>query len=59
MGLLGPNGAGKSTLTNMVCGLLTPDEGTISILDYDVFRERNKAKLLLGAVPQDIVLYRT
>ena len=57
VGLLGPNGAGKSTLTNMVCGLLTPDEGTISILGYDVFRERNKAKLLLGAVPQDIVLY--
>ncbi len=57
MGLLGPNGAGKSTLTNMVYGLLTPDEGTISILGNDVFRERNKAKLLLGAVPQDIVLY--
>ncbi|MCK4567466.1 MAG: ABC transporter ATP-binding protein [Candidatus Thorarchaeota archaeon] len=57
LGLLGPNGAGKSTLTNMICGLLPPDEGTISVCGLDVKKERKQVKQKLGVVPQDIVLY--
>ena len=57
LGLLGPDGAGKSTLTNMICGLLSPDSGAIRISGLDVLKERNQAKLLLGSVPQDIVLH--
>lgn len=38
-GLLGPNGAGKTTLISMVCGLVTPDTGTIKVLGRDAVRE--------------------
>ncbi|HUC05902.1 MAG TPA: ABC transporter ATP-binding protein [Acidimicrobiales bacterium] len=54
-GLLGPNGAGKTTTISMVCGLLEPDSGTITVggapggsLD---------AKAAVGYVPQDLALY--
>jgi sodium transport system ATP-binding protein len=35
-GLLGPNGAGKTTLLRLLCGLLRPDAGTISLAGYDL-----------------------
>lgn len=52
-GLLGPNGAGKSTTINMICGLLYPTGGTISILGGSI--DKNKSRL--GIVPQNIALY--
>jgi ABC-2 type transport system ATP-binding protein len=55
-GLLGPNGAGKTTTIRMVCGLLAPDQGTITIAgkvaDGDL-----SVKSLVGYVPQDVALY--
>jgi ABC-2 type transport system ATP-binding protein len=56
-GLLGPNGAGKSTTMMMVCGLLTPDAGTILIDGEEMRPERRELKRMLGVVPQDLAIY--
>lgn len=56
-GFLGPNGAGKTTTISMVSGLLRPDEGTISIGEYNLWESPQKAKRLLGLVPQEVALY--
>lgn len=56
-GLLGPNGAGKSTLISMICGLVKKDKGIIKIGNYDIDKEKIKAKEFIGLVPQDICLY--
>lgn len=56
-GLLGPNGAGKTTTINILCALLTPDEGEVSIRGFDIRKATSQAKRVLGVVPQDIALY--
>jgi ABC-2 type transport system ATP-binding protein len=56
-GLLGPNGAGKTTLMSMLCGLLVPDRGRITILGMDLRREAVKVKQVIGLVPQETALY--
>jgi len=55
-GLLGPNGAGKTTTIKMVCGLLEPDAGEVTIEGRHVNTDLS-VKSLLGYVPQDIALY--
>ncbi|WP_038056793.1 ATP-binding cassette domain-containing protein [Thermodesulfobacterium hydrogeniphilum] len=58
LGLLGPNGAGKTTLIKMMCGLLEPSEGKISILEYDVQKERTKVWNMIGYMSQRFSLYK-
>ncbi len=55
-GLLGPNGAGKTTTIKMVCGLLDPDAGTVSIEGRPVGGDL-AVKGRVGYVPQEIALY--
>jgi len=55
-GLVGPDGAGKTTLLRMICGLITPDEGEISLSGYTA-REMERAKENLGYMPQRFSLY--
>jgi ABC-2 type transport system ATP-binding protein len=54
-GLLGPNGAGKTTTISMVCGLLQPDAGEVSVDGAPGGSLR--ARAALGFVPQDLALY--
>jgi ABC-2 type transport system ATP-binding protein len=58
-GLLGPNGAGKTTLISLLCGLLTPDSGSIRLDGHDPAADRDQMKSLFGLVPQEIALYPT
>lgn len=58
-GLLGPNGAGKTTTISMLCGLISPDEGTIKINGLEIQNNLQKIKEFIGIVPQDIALYPT
>ncbi|UCF10818.1 MAG: ABC transporter ATP-binding protein [Candidatus Bipolaricaulota bacterium] len=54
-GLLGPNGAGKSTLVRMLCGVLRPDGGRVTVLGWPVPSFR--VQMQLGYMPQDVALY--
>ncbi len=56
-GFLGPNGAGKTTTISMVSGLLRPDEGTVTLGEFNLWESPRRAKRLLGLVPQDVALY--
>ncbi|MFT7465043.1 MAG: ABC-2 type transport system ATP-binding protein [Pseudohongiellaceae bacterium] len=56
-GLLGPNGAGKTSTIGCLCGLVTPDVGSVSVLGANVVTEPLAARRALGVVPQDLALY--
>jgi ABC-2 type transport system ATP-binding protein len=57
VGLLGPNGAGKSTTVSMLCGLVRPDRGEVTVAGTNVAGDGNPVKRRIGLVPQDISLY--
>jgi len=56
-GLLGPNGAGKSTTFKMLCGLLTPTEGTGAVAGFDLRKAKDDARQSLGYMAQKFSLY--
>lgn len=56
-GLLGPNGAGKTTTISMVCGLLAPDAGTVTVAGTLMGSSPVEAKRHIGLVPQDLAIY--
>ena len=49
-GFLGPNGAGKTTTIKMMCGVIIPDAGSVTLLGHDVQRDRGSAMRQFGAV---------
>ncbi len=55
-GLLGPNGAGKTTAISILCGLLTPDRGTVSLAGQ-TDPTRPEVRQVLGLAPQSLALY--
>lgn len=58
-GLLGPNGAGKSTIISILCCLLEPTAGRVTIDGFDVKKNATEIKKIIGIVPQEISLYHT
>jgi len=52
--LLGPNGAGKTTLINIICGIVNPGGGSVSIDGHDVISDYRAARSLVGLVPQEL-----
>lgn len=56
-GFLGPNGAGKSTTMNMMTGFLAPSNGTVLINGIDMQKEPEKAKKLIGYLPEQPPVY--
>ena len=57
-GIVGPNGAGKTTTLTMATGLLTPDRGTAYVHGVDVWGDTQRARGLLGVMPDGILLDR-
>ncbi|HNX22807.1 MAG TPA: ABC transporter ATP-binding protein [Spirochaetota bacterium] len=56
-GFLGPNGAGKSTTIKMLCGILSPTDGTGTVSGYDIVNEQDKIKNTIGYMSQKFSLY--
>lgn len=56
-GLVGPDGAGKTTTIRILCGLLSPDEGSAEILGMDLVKNKDRLKKEIGYLSQKFSLY--
>jgi ABC-2 type transport system ATP-binding protein len=54
LALLGPNGAGKTTLISVICGIVNPGTGSVTVDGYDVVADYKKTRSLIGLVPQEL-----
>ena len=54
LALLGPNGAGKTTLIGIVCGIVTPTSGSVTVGGHDVVEDFRKTRSMIGLVPQEL-----
>ena len=54
LALLGPNGAGKTTLISIICGIVTPSGGSVTVAGHDNQRDYRAARSLIGLVPQEL-----
>lgn len=52
--LLGPNGAGKTTLISIICGIVNPSGGTVTVDGHDIVTDYRAARSLIGLVPQEL-----
>src|SRR5512134_1042923 len=52
--LLGPNGAGKTTLISIVCGIVNPSTGRVTVGGHDIAADYRAARSLIGLVPQEL-----
>lgn len=52
--LLGPNGAGKTTLIGIICGIVNPGEGSVSVDGHDILLDFRAARSMIGLVPQEL-----
>ena len=56
LALLGPNGAGKTTLISVICGIVTPSSGKITVDNYDIIDQYRETRSRIGLVPQELTL---
>ncbi|MEN1726980.1 MAG: ABC transporter ATP-binding protein [Pseudomonadota bacterium] len=54
--LLGPNGAGKTTMISIICGLVTPSAGQVTVDGHDIVRDFRDARQRIGLVPQELYI---
>ena len=54
--LLGPNGAGKTTLINIVCGIVTPSAGKVTVGGHDILKDYRITRSMIGLVPQELLI---
>jgi len=52
--LLGPNGAGKTTLINVICGIVKPSTGAVTVDGHDILTDYRASRALIGLVPQEL-----
>jgi ABC-2 type transport system ATP-binding protein len=52
--LLGPNGAGKTTLINVICGIVKPSTGTVTVDGHDILTDYRASRTMIGLVPQEL-----
>ncbi|PJZ47571.1 ABC transporter ATP-binding protein [Leptospira saintgironsiae] len=55
--LLGPNGAGKTTLISIICGIVNPTSGSVSVGGYDIIKDYRKTRSMIGLVPQELTVH--
>ena len=55
-GLLGPNGAGKTTLISIICGIVTPSSGSVTVGGHDNVTDYRAARAMIGLVPQELTI---
>ena len=51
LAMLGPNGAGKTTLISIICGIVTPSSGTVTIDGFDIIKDYRETRSRIGMVP--------
>ena len=56
LALLGPNGAGKTTLISVICGIVTPTSGEITVENYSIIDQYRETRSRIGLVPQELTL---
>ena len=54
--MLGPNGAGKTTLISIICGIVTPTSGKVTVDNYDIIDDYRETRSKIGLVPQELTL---
>ena len=54
--MLGPNGAGKTTLISIICGIVKPSSGKVTIDGFDIIKDYRETRSKIGLVPQELTL---
>jgi len=56
LAMLGPNGAGKTSLISIICGIVKPTSGTVTIDNFDIIKNYRETRSRIGLVPQELNL---
>ena len=54
--MLGPNGAGKTTLISIICGIVKPSAGKVTVEEFDIIKDYRETRSRIGLVPQELTL---
>ena len=54
--MLGPNGAGKTTLISIICGIVKPTSGTVTVDGFNIINDYRETRSRIGLVPQELTL---